>query len=44
MRPPDYEPDLDERGDDEWGTGFAAGCLFALVLVALVYGLARWLG
>jgi hypothetical protein len=36
--------DPDERSDDEWGTGFAAGCLFALVLCVVVYALVVWLG
>jgi len=44
MRPPDYEPDLGEKADDDWSSGFSAGVIVALVLVVLVYGLAQLLG
>jgi hypothetical protein len=34
----------DPDNPDSWGSGFTAGVIVALVLVALVYGLVRWLG
>jgi len=36
-----HEP---EERDDSWGAGFTAGVIVALVLVVLVYVLARLLG
>ena len=36
--------DRDEQADDEWGTGFCAGCIVGLVLSGAVWLLVRWLG